>query len=475
MPTTVRHDIDALNVQLVITLPAEEYSKKVNKDINRYAQRAQIKGFRPGKAPVSLVRSMYGESFLMDTINNGIQEELNRYLNENPINMLGQPILSEDQEKLSLSLDKPQDVVSKFDIGLAPVLDLKGLDKSTVVNTYEVAVDEEAFNKVVEDLSARMANRNPVEDSIQENDYVTFQIEEIGGTIENQFSVLPQDLTESAQAVVYGLKKGDKFNYNPFNFENNSTDKHVKVHFLGIKESDNVSEDARFELEVVDVVRVEKLTWGQAWFDKYFGEGVVTDEAEARQRVVETISEQHRSNIDALFFREVQDTLMANNDIQLPDAFLKRWLVVADEKNTPEAVEREYDAFAGNLRWSIIRSAIQRQGNISPTIDDMRAFYGQRLMGYLGGMNMPGINMDNFLKDMTNRVLNDEKQAQDLYDEVLSQQVFDFTRLAVSLNKKSVTADEFNAIIAEVQQRVAAERGESNLETINAEGVLDEA
>ncbi|MFM2266843.1 MAG: hypothetical protein RL757_284 [Bacteroidota bacterium] len=454
MPTTVRHDIDALNAQLVITLPASEYSSKVNKDIKRYAQSAQIKGFRPGKAPLSHVKNMYGSSFLIDAVNKGIQEELDRYLRENPISMLGQPILSEDQEKLSLNLENPKDVVSKFDIGLLPAIELKGLDASTVVTHYEIQEDAASIDEMISDLSKRMGDRKEVEDEIIENDYITFLIEEIGGTIENQFGALPQDLTESAQKVVYGLKKGDKFEYNPFNFERNSNDKHTKTYFLGVPEKQEVSEDARFELTVQKVERTTTIAWGQAWFDRFFGEGNVTDENEARQKLAENLASEHSANIDALFFRDAQENLMAKNNIELPDEFLKRWILQSDEKNTAEVVEREYAAFAGNLRWSIIRTEIAKLGEIKPSYESLREFYKNRVRGYLAGM---GGNED-FVNQMADRVMNDEKQLNELYEEVIAQEVFGYVRQNVSIDKKVVTAVEFRKVIEEAQARIAAER-----------------
>ena len=208
MSNVVRTDIDSVNAVLTVTIPKEEYLNKVQQDIKKYSQKAPMKGFRPGKTPPTLVKKMYGQQFLMDAVNDKVQEHLNTYLQAEKMEMLGQPIPSSEQDKFDLDLKNPQDLTFKFDIGLTPQFELKGLE-GVSYERYAIQLDEKMVTDELEKALKGGDANEEVEGVVQENDVITLKIKEVGGTLENEVAVSTNWMTEDMHSVFLTQSKGD--------------------------------------------------------------------------------------------------------------------------------------------------------------------------------------------------------------------------------------------------------------------------
>jgi trigger factor len=464
MSKVVRTDKDALNAVLTITIPKEEYLDKVQKEIKKYSQKASMKGFRPGKTPQTLVKKMYGTQFLMDSVNDTVRKELGEYLESEKMNLMGEPLPSDDQPKFQLDLKNPEDLVFKFDIGLLPQFDLKGLDGASF-SRYAVKVADDVIDAEFEKARTNAGEEKEVTDTIQDNDLLNLKIKEVGGTLQKDLMLSMNWLTDDMKSVFLTQKQGDSLQINIFQLEKETTPQYVRKYFLGLDEKDEREVNETFDASIESVKRKTTATLDVAFFEKAFGPSV-TNETEARQFINDSISKNYDAQADALLLRDLQDRLLAeNNAIEFPDAFMKRWLKSQNPKNTDDILEREYPHFINNLRWTLIRNKVVAESGIQISGEDLREHYANQIRGYLGGMAVG----EDFINSLVEKVMQDEKQLNNLYEDVLTSRVFDAMKNRITIIDKPVTAEELATILAVAKAEIERQRGG------NVEAEIEEA
>ncbi len=460
MSNVVRTDIDALNAVLTVNLAKDEYLTKVNKEIKRYSQKMQRPGFRPGKTPTSLVKRMYGDSFVVETIQEMMSQKLSDYLQENKPDIFGQPIMSETQADTGFDPKNPQDISFSFDIGIVPDFEVQGLD-GVSYERYLVNVGEDKIDAEIENMRKRSGEESEIDTQIEANDMITLHVKEQGGTLEKEDLLLSVNwLTEEMKEVFMTQKRGDSLTVNIFQLEKETTPQYVRKYFLGLEDTDEREINENFDVKIKFVKRQVPGALDQAFFDKNFGEGVVTSEAEMRDTIRRGLSMNFNGQADALMLRDIQDGLIAANPMDLPDAFLKRWLRTQNEKNTEDTVEQGFEGFAQNLRWTLIRSKIAKSSDVTVSDEDLKAFYRNRIRGYLGGQLGGGASADELIESLVERAFQDEKQQSDLYEEVLTEKTFEAMKARVAIVDKPIGEEEFNSIMAAAQYEAAKARGE---------------
>jgi trigger factor len=454
MSNVVRTDIDAVNAVLTVTLPKEEYLHKVQQDIKRYTQRSAMKGFRPGKTPPSLVKKMYGNAFLMEAVNDKIQEHINSFLETEKIKLLGQPLPSADQPKNDFDLKNPTDIVFKFDIGLMPEFDIIGLEGARMP-IYTVEIDEKNVREEVEERRNRLGSEQEVEENIQKHDTVTLHVKELGGAIEKDLIIAVEWLTDDMKSVFLTQKKGDELQINIFQLERETSEKFVRKHFLGLDENDDRVVNEIFGAKIIKVTRRVPAEMNEEFFKKSFG-GNVTNEEEAFANIRERLSNSYKSHAEALLLREFQDKFMADNQITLPEEFLKRWLKTQNEGNTDEVIAKGFKGFIENMRWTILRSKLLSNEGEIVSNEDLKEVYRKRISSYLGGMPLGDDVMDNLF----NRISHDEKMMNELYEDAATEKVFKVFKSKVHLVEKPISQAEFDSIISNIRFETAKTRGE---------------
>lgn len=458
MSNVVRTDIDALNAVLTVTLTKDDYLGKVNKDIKRYTQKMQRPGFRPGKTPTSLVKRMYGDSFVAEAVQEIMIQKLSEYLEETKPDIFGQPIMSEKQSAIGFDPKNPKDISYSFDIGFLPDFQVQGLD-GVAYERYLVNIGEDKIDAEIENMRKRNGAESDVDTHIEDTDMITLHIKEQGGTLEKEDLLLSMNwLTDEMKEVFRTQKRGDNLTVNIFQLEKETTPQYVRKYFLGLEDTDEREINENFDVKIKFVKRQAPAALDQAFFDKNFGEGVVTSEAQMRDIIRRALSVNFNGQADALLLRDIQDGLIAANQFDLPDAFMKRWLRTQNEKNTVETIEQGYEGFAQNLRWTLVRSKIAKSSNVQISDEDLKEFYRNRIRGYLG--NQLGAGSEEMIESLVERVLTDEKQMSELYEEVLTDKTFEVMKSRVKIVDKPIGEEAFNSIIAALQYEAAKASGE---------------
>lgn len=452
MPEVVRTDIDRLNAVITVTIPRSDYEPKLEKELNKYRHSATLKGFRKGKAPLNMIKKLVGPSFLLDTINDLMSKAVTDFLTEDDTPLLGQPMPSPDTAKYDFHLDKLEDYVFKFDIGLEPQIELQGLTPDTTLTQIELEVTDEMLNEELEHLRLRNGESASIDEDIQMEDMIELLLREYEGDdlkeggIENTAFILVKDMTEETQQIVLGLKKGDALRVDIRNLEPDRDDAFIREFFLGLgKDSEQPFNDT-FEAVIMDVKRVQPEEMNETFFDYYFGEGVVSNVAEAKDKLRQFYKEQNAEKENDLFYGELQMYLFEKNPIELPDAFLKRWMLFSDEEATQQKVEAEYPNFSFSLKWSILRNKLFELLHIKSTRELVLEFYKDSVRRRYG-------LDDAVLDQLAKPILNDEKMFNRYQDELLHKLMIEGVKNYVKVETKQVTSEEYKALVQSINER----------------------
>lgn len=463
MPKVVREDLDNLNAILQVTLEQADYEKKFEEELEKYRKKAQIKGFRIGKTPITVIRKLYGKALLADIVNQQLQDSLYDYLQEANLHLLGQPIPNADQEEISFDPKALKDFHFRFDIGLAPEFEVNGLDTSSHFEQPVVDITDEMVEEDLLSLRRRLGERGNPESDFRQGDLITLNAEELNddGSVapdghSSKFSLLFEDATPEAQQALARLKTGDSFPFDVYQLEKDRDEAFVRRYLLHLDSEDGKDPGRQFLLTIEKAERNALAEMNQEFFDRAFEGGEVHSEADLRERIAQGIGSFYKAQSDALLFRDFQERLLELNPLPLPDDFLRRWIQVSNEKADEKLVEKEYPHFAHNLQWTLIRNKIARQFELQVSEQEVVEYFMNRVRGYFGsGVASLG---EEFIQNMARRLMQDEKQVEQAYDEVLTDRLHDAVRAVVTVSEKKLSLAEFSALAEKARAEAQAHR-----------------
>ena len=442
----VRKDHDSVNATLTISIEKADYSEKVEKTLRDYRKKANIPGFRPGMVPMGLLKKMYGKSILADEINKMLSDELYKYIRENNINILGEPLPNEEEQK-EIDFNTQEDFEFSFDLGLAPEFEVE-LNKKDKVKFYHIAASDEMVNNQVKSYTGRYG-KYAQEETVEEKDMVKGLIVELeGGQVkEDGIQVSDAVLTpaymkdEASKNSFVGKKVGDQVTFNPKTaFENEAE----IASLLKVKKEELAGLSADFLFTIESNTRYHEAEVNQELFDKVYGDGVVTSEEEFIARIKATIEEQLQQDSNYKFGIDAREALIKKyNDLVFPDAFLKRWLLATNKELTAEKIEEDYPKMIADLKWQLIKDKIARANNVQVENEDVQAYGRQVARAQFAQYGMTGLDdaiLDNYAKDM----FKNEEQFRNIIDRVAENKVIDIVKNTVKLDTKEVSIEEFN-------------------------------
>ena len=442
---------DNLNAVITININPEDYQPRVDKAIKDHAKKAKLPGFRPGMVPPAHIKKMYGKSILVDEINNLLSDTLNNYLNEQQIEVLGQPLPKMDDDK-EYNWDFADQFEFNYEVGLAPdfTLDFSSKDK---VTQYDITVDEQT-------LAARMKNlrrsygkmTNP--DVSADDDVLYAELQQLSpdgsvfeGGISNTGSIrLDQVQDEKIKQSLIGLKKEDELVFDVQKAYKNDAARVAAI--LNISEADAAEVRSDFKLTVKNVNRLEEADLTQEFFDKLFGEGAVTSEEEFKAKVAEEVNMMMAQDSDRKLQNDIYAFAVNKVDFELPDEFLKRWLKATNEKLNEEELQGGYADFAKGLKWTLIGNKVIKDNNIQVKYEDVFQMAKQRLDAQFR-MYSPQPLPEEQLAQYTVQYLQNKENANRIFDEVKGQKVIDYIGSVITIEHKPISSDEFAKLGAE--------------------------
>ncbi len=453
----VRTDIDNATAILTVTLTRDQVKQKVDAELKRYRQKAPIKGFRPGQIPMDRLKSMYGDAILSDVVQDLFGETLYSYLRESKMQVLGQPIPVENQEKISLSIKQLQEEYSvKYEVGFVPEFELQGLGKKETFGRYVISDLETVAKEDLEDMRKRSSQRTEVDDVIEDNDFVRTTAVELAdgkikeGGLETEISFLVSAIAdEDLKAQIMTLKKGDVFQFDPRKIDNFEREEQFRRYVLGLKSDDDREIAEQFEATITNVERVSSAELTEEFFHKNFQKA--ENEADAIRELVEGVGDYFNRQAEVVLSRHIQERLMELNKFDLPDAFLKRWVKITDREGslTEESIEKDYEGLALSIRWNVIKDMIMDNFVIEVTETDIKDHFKNMMRQYIRNAELPDDMFDGFAK----RMMKDKKAVENAQSEIELNKIFNVLRDQVNVEDKAVTAKEFEQILKDLKNK----------------------
>ncbi|MBK7869623.1 MAG: hypothetical protein IPJ74_02540 [Saprospiraceae bacterium] len=323
MPKIDKEAIDALNATVTVTIEKEDYEQEFEQELQKYRKNVSLKGFRKGKTPPNVLRKMYGKNVLAELIDKMVQKEIFGYIEEQKIDILGQPLPSEDHPLNDLDVKDLQDFVFKFDLGIAPQFELNGISPIDRYERYAVEIQDSIIEEDFASLRKRSGERVQVEDNIQEGDFVKFDTKELDGDalkeggLATDFGIFVNEIqNEDFKTELFSKKVGDTLRTNIYGLFNEPDEHYIRHHLLKLDHDDHDTQVGQeFELTITEATRYEAAELNQDFFDKAFGPGRVSSEEEAKAEIRKDIEVFYNKQADALLFRDIQERLMDVNEL----------------------------------------------------------------------------------------------------------------------------------------------------------------
>ena len=429
---------DALNWQLTIDIAAADYQEALRKRLNEYKRKADIKGFRRGMAPLSLIQRLYGDEALYQSVNGLVGDQLNQFINDEKIRVVGEPMPSEDQPQLNWKAG--EDFTFKFDIAQTPELSFS-VGKDDKIPYYDINVTA-AEKKAQREQLLQQYGALQEGEKAGANDYVIADIANEQHKAEGVY-VSIASVAEEARGAFIGRKAGDKFTLDVNAAFTNETD---RAAMLKLDKAALAGIDPMFEFTVVNVKTFVAAEENQETYDRIFGEGVVTTPEQFEEKIEERIKAGHEQEANYRFGADVRKYFVEKAKMKLPEDFLKRWLVYAnDGKYTAEQVEKEFPAFLEDFKWQLVRGYLMQKFDLKVTREDLQAA-AESFVAYQYAMyGMAGVP-DNLIKSSAENILQDQNQYRRLEEQCEDNKAIARVREEVTLQTKKISQEKFREL-----------------------------
>ena len=434
----------ATEASIKITLNEADYQPKVEEKIKEYRRKANIKGFRPGKVPEGMIRKMYGKSVLVDEINKLLSQTVSDYIKENEIKVLGDP-LPNTEEGEGIDWDNQKEFSFTYDIGMPGDFSFELSDKIKV-DTYQVEVDDEVLQETLDNLKRQFGEvSNP--EVTEAGDMIYAEVKSEDGTVEHTGLVAIDDIAEKEQKKFIGLKKEDTVS---FDLQKTFKDEAAIAQVTGKTAEEAKELGGTYTITVKNINRRKPAELNQELFDKIFGKDAVKSEEEFLEKVKETIAENYNREAEQYTNQKIKEQLLDSTPIELPDEFLKRWLLVANQgKVTAADIEKEYELYTKDLRWNLILGRVSEKHEVKveheEVMDTVKGMIRQQLAG--SGLSGMEDNLDAFAQ---NYIQGENGQNyMKVHNQVRTEKLLDTIREKITLEEKKVKADEFRKMLTE--------------------------
>ena len=427
--------IDDLNLELTLTISQEDYADSFKKKLADFRKKADIKGFRKGMVPMSLVEKMYGQNALVDAVNDVISEGLNNFVHENNLKVLGEPLPSE--EHIQNEWVNGSEFTFKFDLAQNPEISFE-LSKEDEVTYYTITVTEAAKNEMKDNLLKQYGSLEEGE-AAKADDFIIVDFEQGDMKVEGTYVAL-RSVAEAARASFVGVKAGDELDVNVNEAFENETD---RASMLKVGKEELATLDPMFKMTVKNVKTFVNAPLTEETFEKIFG---VKTEAEFDAKVEERIRAEYAQEADFRFSKDAKAFLLEKANVAVAEKFLKRWIyVINDGKFTMEDIEKDWDLFIVDYKWQMVRGYLMEKYGVKVEEADLLAsakgFAAYQFAMY-GMNNVPEEQLEAFAKN----ILSQEEQGRRILDQVENEKTFAAVREVVTLKKKKISVEKFREL-----------------------------
>lgn len=430
-----KEQVDDLNAVVTVAISKEDYTDKVDKILKDYRKNANIPGFRKGHVPMGLVKKQYGKAVLVDEVNKLLQDALNKYLTEEKLDVLGNP-LPKEQENFDWDQD---DYSFEFELGLAPKFDVV-LSSDKPVTRYKITASNEMVDNQLKTIQ-KQYGKLVSKDVFEEGDQITGTFYDEAENIDEKATLQFDQIKGKNQLKMFkGAEVGDVLTVQAKGLFENDT---VLANTLKIDPEKTESLDTEIQFTVSEINTQELAELDQDLFDKVYGKDAVKNVTELKAKIKEDAEKQFIQHSDQQLLNDITESVLENTTFELPSEFLQKWIQATGEKELSEDEARdEYEKNKKGLRYQLIEGKIIKDNKLQVTLDELKAFAKELIKGQMAqfGQLTPD---EKELDDIAARILSNQDEVKRISDQLMSQKLLTFFKENVNLEDKEVTFDEF--------------------------------
>ena len=441
-----KENLDDLNAILKIEISKTDYEDKVEAALKDYRKKANLKGFRPGMTPIGVIRKMYGKGVKLEEINKLVGDSIQKYITDEKIETIGDPLPKPDENEV-LDFEHRDDFSFTFELGLAPVFEII-LSKKNKLNFYEIIVDEKMKNDHLDNYTRRFGDLIEAK-TIEDMDVVRGKIEAID---ENGAVILEGPSTEESSLSV-DLIKDDEIKQKFIGKAiNDIIDFDLKKAFPNDNEIAGILNKKKEEVEAINnlfrftvnsISRFKPAEVGKELFEKVYGEG--TTKEEFMQKLEGEIAVSLKRESEYRLTLDIRNLLLDKTTFDLPEDFLKRWLLKVNENTTQEQVDSEFGNLKNELRWSLIKNKIARDNNIQISEEDILKEAEKITRAQFNQYGLYHVT-DEQIREYSKETLKREDDVKRIADRILDEKVIENMKDVIKIENKSISYEEFDKL-----------------------------
>jgi trigger factor len=438
-----------VNAVIKVLIEKSDYEKTVEETLKDYRQKSAIPGFRPGKAPMGLIRKRFGKAVLAEEINKMLSQNLTRYLMEEKIQVLGEPLSSTEHQK-PIDWDSDENFEFAFDVALAPKVDVT-LDENDKVNYYTIKVSDEMVDQQIEMIVSQLGQSTEAdevkEDTLVRGDFAELdeQGQEKEEGIRAEGVLLSVDLVkdEDIKTQFIGKKKDDVLTFDPVKAYQ---DRHEVGHLLKISHEQAEELNSSFNFTVKEITRFYKAELNEELYKKIYGEDTeVKTEEDLKNKIREEIAVNLKQASDRRFATDIRKALVDKLNPELPEEFLKRWLRESNQDLTDDQIEKDFGGFMTDLRWQLIKDSVRKENDLK--VEEAEAFdlakqLARAQYSQYGVYDAPDEQLESFAK----MILEKPEEKERLYNKLFEDKTVEIVKEKITVENKEVTREEFEAL-----------------------------
>jgi trigger factor len=411
-------------------------NQNIKKKLKSYSKQAQIKGFRPGKVPVSLIEKMYGKSIKVEEINNILVESLKEYIKKNDIKIIGDPLPNNDKAE-EIDWDNQKEFDFEYNVGL---IDEFEYNLKFKINKYEIKVEDKVLNEAIDELRQRYGKMTNPEVS-ESGDSIFGSLSQESTEFSKDGLIEIEKVSKKLQKEFIGVKKDDVIKFDIKKLFKEETELET---LTGLKEDEYKALSGEFVFTVKNINRVIPSEMNQEFFDKIFGEGKVKTEDEFKKEYKKLFEENYDKESEYLLSHQIQEKILKDTKVEIPEDFYKKWILATNKEMNKEDLEKDFEHYVRDLKWTLIKNKVGDDNDIKIENADLVEYTKNMFRAQFGGMTM-NEEMEANMDVMANNYLqqNNGENYMNVYNQLRTEKILEILKQNAQITVKKVTREEF--------------------------------
>ena len=420
-----------------ISLKDVDYQPQVTEKIKDFSKKANIKGFRPGKVPFGMIKKMYGPQITAEEVNKIIGDSLNNYLKESDLQFLGEPVALDPEQPIDWVNQKDFDFT--FNVGYAQDFDLK-IDKKLKIENQKIKIDEGVMKETLANLQQQFGEITNA-DAISQGDTIYGVLSAKNKLEDKEVTFELKELHKNVSKKLIGLKVGASMD---LDHKKSFNDERYFTHITKLTEEEIKSVKGKFTFTIKGISHTLPAPVNQELFDKTFGKDNVKTEEEFNSKIKETIEKNYEAEAVKLFHHKIREKIIEVTQITLPNKFLKNWLLRTNKNINLEILDKEYNHYQKELKWSLVRNKIAKDQAIKieneEILNETKVILAQQFGG-MAALEQLGDQIDTMAENYLKAENGDNYMK--VFNEIQNRKVFGFIENEVTAKVKIVSLDDF--------------------------------